>query len=154
MPDSVNYRELAGAGFKQLLNAHAYLHHCGLPNELLELVYLRSSQINGCAYCLDMHTNELMKAGIKPEKLMLVSAWREALPYFSKQEQAALAWAETVTLVSETHVPESEYKAAREVFSEKELVDLTLAISLINAFNRLAISFKAVPESLKQASAI
>lgn len=118
-----------------------------LPAELVELVYLRISQINNCAYCLDMHTRDLLKKGQKIEKLALVQAWSEAGNLFDERERAALAWAETVTRVAETGVPDDAYRAARAVFEEKELVDLTIAISLMNAYNRMAISFRSTPQA-------
>ena len=148
MTERLDYKKVAGEGMKPLLGLHTYLRHCGLPADLLELVYLRVSLINGCAYCIDMHTNELLKMQAKPVKLTMLAAWREAEAMYSEKERAALSWAETVTMVSETHVPDSEYKTARSQFSEKELVDLTLAVGTINAFNRLAISFRATPASL------
>src|ERR1700742_2791491 len=110
----------------------------GLPAELVDLVYLRVSQINNCAYCLDMHTRDLIKKGVKIEKLALLQAWEEAGHLFSERERAALAWAETVTRVAETGVPDEAFKAARAVFEEKELADLTIAIGLMNTYNRLA----------------
>lgn len=150
MSQRLDYHELAGPGRKMMLNLHSYLNHQELPKELLELVYLRASQINGCAFCLDMHTTELVKSGMKTEKIFLVSAWQEGGSYFTDKERAALAWTETVTRVADTHVPDSEYEAARKHFSEKELVDLTMAIGMINAFNRLSISFRTQPASLTQ----
>ena len=119
----------------------------GLSAELVELVYLRISQINNCAYCLDMHTRNLIKKGVKIEKLALLQAWAEAGHLFSEPERAALAWAETVTRVSETGVPDEAFEAARAVFQEKELVDLTIAIGLMNAYNRMAISFRSTPQA-------
>src|ERR1700722_16730350 len=119
----------------------------GLPPELVELVYLRVSQINNCAYCLDMHSRDLIKKGLKIEKLALVQAWAEAGHLFSAREHAALAWAEAVTRVVETGVPDEAFQAARAVFEEKELVDLTIAISLMNAYNRLAIGFRSTPRA-------
>src|SRR6185436_6955230 len=115
---------------------------------LVELVYLRISQINNCAYCLDMHTRDLLKKGVKVEKLALLQAWREAGNLFDDRERAALAWAETVTRVAETNVPDEAYQAARAVFEERELVDLTIAIGLMNAYNRLAISFRNTPQAV------
>lgn len=112
----------------------------------MELVNLRVSQINGCAYCLDMHTRDLLKKGLSPVKLALVQVWDEAGDVFSEREKAALSWAETVTRVSETHVPDEAFEAASAVFEDKELADLTMAIGLINAYNRLAISFRNVPQ--------
>jgi len=119
----------------------------GLPAELVELVYLRVSQINNCAYCLDMHTRELLKQGQEIEKLALVQAWAEAGNLFDKRERAALAWAEAVTRVAETGIPDEAYRSARAVFEEKELVDLTIAIGLMNAYNRMAIGFRNTPQA-------
>ena len=109
------------------------------------------SQINNCAYCLDMHTRDLLSKDVKVEKLALVQAWREAGNLFDERERAALAWAESVTLVAQTGVPDEAYEAARAVFDERELVDLTIAISLMNTYNRMAISFRNTPQAvLKQ----
>ena len=119
----------------------------GLLAALVELVYLRVSQINNCAYCLDMHTRDLLKKGQKVEKLALVQAWAEAGNLFDERERGALAWAEMVTRVAETGVPDEAYEAARTVFEERELVDLTIAIGLMNAYNRMAISFRSTPEA-------
>jgi AhpD family alkylhydroperoxidase len=120
----------------------------GLPAELIDLVNLRISQINNCAYCLDTHTRDLIKKGVKIEKIALVQAWEEGGSLFSETERAALAWAETVTRVALTGVPDSAYNAAREVFDEKQLVDLTIAISLMNSYNRMAISFRRTPPAV------
>src|SRR4029453_14395823 len=122
----------------------------GLPAELVNLVYLRVSQINNCAYCLDMHTRDLIKQGVKIEKLALLQAWEEAGHLFSERERAALAWAETVTRVSETGIPDEAFQAARAVFEEKELVDLTIAIGLMNTYNRLAIGFRNTPQAVRE----
>src|SRR5215208_2124315 len=119
----------------------------GLPADLVELVYLRVSRINNCAYCLDIHMRDLLKRGQNIEKLALVQAWAEAGNLFSKRECAALAWAETVTRVAETGVPDEAYQAVRAEFEEKELVDLTIAISLMNTYNRMAISFRNTPQA-------
>jgi AhpD family alkylhydroperoxidase len=113
----------------------------------VDLVYLRVSQINNCAYCLDMHTRDLLKKGQKIEKLALVQAWAEAGHLFDERERAALAWTETVTRVAETGVPDEAYRAARTVLDERELVDLTIAIGLMNAYNRMAISFRNTPQA-------
>src|SRR5580704_15238838 len=120
----------------------------GLPAALVELVYLRVSQINNCAYCLDSHTRDLLKKGQKIEKLALVQAAAEAGNLFDDRERAALAWAETVTRVAETGVPDEAYEAVRTVFEERELVDLTIAIGLMNAYNRMAISFRTTPQAV------
>lgn len=115
----------------------------GLPKELLAGVYLRVSLINGCAYCIDMHSGELRELGGSNEKIALVPVWREAGELFDARERAALAWAETVTQISTTGAPECAYAAVSAHFDEKELVDLTIAIGLMNAYNRMAISFRA-----------
>jgi len=120
----------------------------GLSPVLVDLVYLRVSQINNCAYCLDMHTRDLLKKGVKVEKLALVQAWREAGNLFDERERAALAWAESVTLVAATGVPDDAYEAARAVFDEREIVDLTIAVSLMNTYNRMAISFRNTPQAV------
>ena len=147
MTKRIDYNQVAPNGVKALGGVYGYVMQSGLPAELVELVYLRISQINNCAYCLDMHTRDLMKKGVPVEKLALVQAWREGGGLFSETERAALAWAETVTLVAQTGVPDDAYQAARAVFSEKELVDLTIATSLMNAFNRMAISFRNTPQA-------
>jgi AhpD family alkylhydroperoxidase len=127
-----------------MLGLERYLHDCGLPQKLLDLVRLRVSQINGCAYCLDMHSKDLRAAGESEQRLYLLHAWRET-PFYTDRERAALAWAETVTNVAEDHVPDEDYEQARSQFSEEELVNLTLAIVAINGWNRLNISFRTVP---------
>ncbi|MGO4307812.1 carboxymuconolactone decarboxylase family protein [Cupriavidus sp. RAF12] len=143
----LDYTKAAPGGVKAFGGVYGYIMQSGLDDVLVELVYLRVSQINGCAYCLDMHTRDLLKKGVKVEKLALVQAWHEAGSLFSAREKAALAWAESVTRVADTHVPDDAFAAAAAVFSEKELADLTMAISLMNAFNRLAISFRRAPEA-------
>ena len=145
MSKRIDYNQIAPGGVKALGGVYGYLMQSRLPAALVELVYLRTSQINNCAYCLDMHTRELIKKGEKIEKLALLQAWREAGNLFDERERAALAWAETVTRVEQTGVPDEAYQAARAVFGERELVDLTIAISLMNAYNRMAISFRATP---------
>ncbi len=145
MSKRLDYNQIAPAGIKALGGVYGYILQSRLSATLIELVYLRISQINNCAYCLDMHTRELLKKGEKVEKIALLQAWREAGNFFDERERAALAWAETVTRVAETGVPDEAYRAARAVFEERELVDLTIAISLMNAYNRMAISFRATP---------
>ncbi len=108
------------------------------------------SQINNCAYCLDMHTRDLLKGGEKIEKLALLQAWEEAGDLFDARERAALAWAESVTLVADTGVPDQAYQAARAVFDERDLVDLTIAIGLMNTYNRMAISFRNTPQAVAE----
>jgi AhpD family alkylhydroperoxidase len=149
----IDYTKVATAGVKALGGVYGYILQSGLSDVLVELVYLRISQINGCAYCLDQHTRVLQKKGVKVEKLALVQVWREAEVLFDERERAALAWAETVTRVAETAIPEVDYQSARTVFSEKELVDLTIAIGLMNTYNRMAIGFRKQPQAVLEHSA-
>jgi AhpD family alkylhydroperoxidase len=118
-----------------------------LPAQLVNQVYLRVSQINGCAYCIDLHSRDLLKSGLAVEKLVLIAVWREAGSLFDSRERAALAWAETVTRVADTAIPDGEFESASAAFSEKELADLTIAIGLMNALNRLAIGFRNPPKA-------
>ncbi|NEV01764.1 carboxymuconolactone decarboxylase family protein [Bradyrhizobium uaiense] len=143
----LDYNRIAPAGVKALGGVYGYVLQSNLPTTMVTLVYLRISQINNCAYCLDMHTRDLLKSGVKIEKLALLQAWAEAGDLFDERERAALAWAETVTRVADTGVPDQAYQAARTVFDERELVDLTIAISLMNAYNRMAISFRNTPQA-------
>ncbi|MCI0431773.1 MAG: carboxymuconolactone decarboxylase family protein [Rhodospirillales bacterium] len=147
MSKRLDYNQIAPAGMKALGGVYGYVMESSLPAALVDLVYLRVSQINNCAYCLDMHTRDLLKKGMKVEKLALVQAWAEAGTLFDERERAALAWAETVTRVAETGVPAEPYQAVRAVFEEREVVDLTIAISLMNAYNRMAISFRNTPQA-------
>ncbi|WP_017757716.1 carboxymuconolactone decarboxylase family protein [Pseudacidovorax intermedius] len=128
------------------------LHHfvskgTGLPSLLTHLVFLRVSQINGCAHCIDIHTRDLLAEGMSVEKLVLIPVWHEAQYLFTEQERAALAWSEEVTLVSETHASNDAYAAALAVFGEKDLVDLTLTIATMNAINRMGVSFRMKPRA-------
>jgi AhpD family alkylhydroperoxidase len=143
----LDYQKLVPGGMKALGGVYMYVAACGLAKELVDLVYLRASQINGCAYCIDSHTHDLLAAGVDLSKLMLTSAWREAGAIFDDRERAALAWTEAVTLVAANHVPDDVFTTVRAQFSEKEVADLTVAIGLINAYNRIAISFRRGPES-------
>ncbi|GAB3765225.1 carboxymuconolactone decarboxylase family protein [Ramlibacter monticola] len=149
MSQRLDYNQLAPAGMKALGTVYGYVAQSTLPSVLVDLVYLRVSQINNCAYCLDMHTRDLLKKGVPVEKLTMLQAWREAGDLFDVREQAALAWAESVTRVADTAVPDADFDAARDVFEERELVDLTLAIGLMNSYNRMAISFRSTPEGVK-----
>ena len=148
MSQRMNYNTVAPAGMKALGGVHGYVAQSGLPARLIDLVYLRVSQINGCAYCIDRHSRDLLKAGLPVEHLVLVPVWHEAGTIFGEKERAALAWAETVTRVAETGVPDDAYRAAAAAFGQKELADLTIAIGLMNAYNRVAISFRATPAAL------
>jgi AhpD family alkylhydroperoxidase len=137
---------------KALGAVHVYLSHCGLPGALLDLVYLRVSQINGCAYCIDMHSRDLLGHGMTVDKLVLVPAWREAKPLFDAREQAALTWAESLTRIGQTQdAPDADFEAARAVFDDKELADLTTAIGLINAYNRLGVGLRLTPAGVAKA---
>jgi AhpD family alkylhydroperoxidase len=148
MSKRLDYNKIAPSGSKALAGLYGYVLQSGLAPVLVDLVYLRVSQINNCAYCLDMHTRDLLEKGVGIEKLALVQAWREAGALFDERERAALAWAESVTRVAETGVPDGEYEAARTVFSERELVDLTFAVGLMNTYNRMAISFRNTPQAV------
>src|SRR3981081_899867 len=132
MTQRLNYTTIAPVGVKALGGVYAYITQSNLPVQLVNQVYLRVSQINGCVYCIDMHSRDLLKEGLAVEKLVLVPAWREAGGLFDAHERAALAWAETVTRVADTNVPDTEFHAASVIFSEKELADLTIAIGLMN----------------------
>jgi AhpD family alkylhydroperoxidase len=145
----LDYNQASPAGMKALGGVYGYLTQASLAPVLIDLVYLRVSQINNCAFCLDMHTRDLLKKGQTIEKLALLQAWREAGDLFDPRERAALAWAETVTRVADTGVPDADYEAARQVFDERELTDLTIAIGLMNAYNRMAISFRNTPQAAR-----
>ncbi len=151
MSTRLDYNAVAAEGLKALGGVYHYVKSCGLPQQLIELAFLRTSQINGCAFCIDMHSRDLLKQGMPVETLVLVSAWREAKALFSREEQAALALAESVTRVSVTGIPDADYDLAAAVFRDKQLVDLMLAISLMNAYNRMAIGFRSVPAAVEAA---
>ena len=151
MTERMDYNAATPVGMKALGGVHGHVMKSGLPKTLVLLVYLRVSQINGCAYCIDLHSHDLLEAGVTVEKLVLVPAWREGGALFDKTERAALAWAETVTRGAETGVPDAEYEAAAAAFDQKQLADLTIAIGLMNAYNRMAISFRAPPAAAKRA---
>ncbi len=148
MKPRVVYANVAPEGLAAMLGLESYVHSSGLEPALLELVKVRASQINGCAYCLDMHTKDARQDGETEQRLYAVATWHEA-PFFSERERAALAWTEAVTLVGDTHVPDDVYELARRHFGEKELVDLTLAVVAINGWNRLAVAFRTVPGTYK-----
>ena len=144
----INFKKLVPAAYRAMLALETYVHQSGLEDSLLELVKMRASQINGCAYCLDMHSKDARAAGETEQRLYVLPAWREA-PYYSDRERAALAWTEAVTLIHETHVPDDVYELARKHLSDEELVNLTMAIVAINGWNRLEVSFRGVPGSYK-----
>jgi AhpD family alkylhydroperoxidase len=135
---------LAHGGYQAMLSLETYLHTSTLPPILMHLVKLRASQINGCAYCIDMHWKDLRALGESESRLYQLDAWKES-PGYSEQERAALEWCEQVTRIFETHAEDEVYERIKTHFTEKELVDLTLLIATINAWNRLAISFRSTP---------
>ncbi|GCE45448.1 AhpD family alkylhydroperoxidase [Thermosporothrix hazakensis] len=137
----IQITKVAPAAYRAVFQLEKYVRESGLERSLLELVRLRASQINGCAYCVDMHTKDARAAGETEQRLYLVSAWHEAT-CFTDRERAALEWTEAVTLVSETHVPDDVYERVKQHFTDEELVNLTVAISAINVWNRLNVSFR------------
>jgi AhpD family alkylhydroperoxidase len=154
MSNRLDYAKVSAEGYKAFGAVYATLHKSGdLPKTLIDLVFLRVSQINGCAFCIDMHSRDLLSSGLPIEKLVLVSAWPEAGAVFTNRERVALGFAESVTRVSETGVPDADYALAAAEFTDKELVDLTYAIALMNAFNRFGVTFRAVPAAAAKAAA-
>ena len=135
---------VAPDGYRAMRQLQAYVDACGLPKSLLELVKIRASQMNGCAFCINMHARDARKLGETEERIYLLDAWRES-PGYSDRERAALAWTEALTFVHDGHVPDAVYAEVRAQFSEKELVDLSFAVMTINAWNRLAISTRMLP---------
>lgn len=144
MEERIHYSKVSPGAYHAMLGLEKYIHECGLEEGLLHLIKLRASQINGCAYCLDMHWKDLRAIGENEQRLYSLDAWEEC-PYYTDRERAALAWTDAVTRVSETHVPDGVYEEARKQFSEKELADLTLAVATINAWNRLSIAGRTTP---------
>ncbi|MGB3064226.1 carboxymuconolactone decarboxylase family protein [Sphingobacterium thalpophilum] len=141
MKQRINFFAKGQNAMKAMYGLGAYLSNCTIEQELLHLVYFRVSQINGCAYCLDMHSKDLLATGENPQRLFLLDAWREA-PLYTARECAALEWAEAVTKIANGDVPDDVYAKASSEFSEAELVDLTLAVTTINTYNRFNISFR------------
>ncbi len=152
MEPRINYVKAAPGLLQAMLGVSNYLRNCGLEESLLNLVDLRASQINGCAYCLDMHWKDLRALGEDEQRLYGLDAWQES-PYYSDRERAALAWTEAVTSVKDGHVPDEIYEQVRSLFTEKELADLTLAIAQINSWNRLNIAMRTVPGTYQPAKA-
>jgi AhpD family alkylhydroperoxidase len=139
-----NFMKAAPGVYEAMLGLEKYLQSCAVEQGLLHLIKLRASQVNGCAYCLDMHWKDLRAIGEKEQRMYSLDAWREC-PYYTERERAALAWTEAVTLITNGHTPDALYEEARAHFSEEEICDLTLAVAAINAWNRLAISSRTVP---------
>ncbi|HEY4330129.1 MAG TPA: carboxymuconolactone decarboxylase family protein [Phycisphaerae bacterium] len=144
MQPRLNYLHLAPEAYKLMIAMEEYLHHTSIPQPLLNLVKLRASQVNGCAYCIDMHWKDLRATGETEMRLYGLDAWRES-PYYTEKERAALEWTESVTLIKETHAGDGAFAALRAHFTDKEIVDLSFAIATINSWNRLAIGFRATP---------
>jgi AhpD family alkylhydroperoxidase len=152
MKPRMNFYQAAPETIKALVAVETQITASGLEQSLIELVKTRASQINGCAYCINMHTEDARKHGETEQRLYLLNAWRES-PLYTDRERAALAWTEALTLVSETHAPDADYEAVRAQFTDAELVNLTTLIGAINAWNRIAIGFRAVhPVKVKVAA--
>ncbi|HET7200167.1 MAG TPA: carboxymuconolactone decarboxylase family protein [Burkholderiales bacterium] len=150
MQPRLNIAKASPGAVKTMLDIESYLGKCGLQRALLHLVKMRASQINGCAYCIDMHSKDARAEGETEQRLYALDAWRET-PFYSARERAALAWTEALTLVAQTHAPDDVYGEARGQFSEQELADLTLAIVAINGWNRIAIGFRSEPGTYQPA---
>lgn len=144
MEPRIDYRKFAPEALKAMLALESYLAHSGLDHNFIHLLKLRASQINGCAFCIDMHWKDARAGGETEQRLYGLDAWRES-PYYADRERAALAWTEAVTLISSTHAPDEEFAELEKHFSEAEIVDLIYVISTINAWNRIAIATRAVP---------
>jgi len=144
MDHRINYRTASPEGYQAFGRVSQYVKTCGLDPALIDLVWLRISQINGCAYCVDLHYRDALKAGVDPRKINSTITWREA-PFFTEREQAALAWAESLTNLPATGAPDADYQPLLGLFNEKEIADLTYAIALMNAFNRLSVGFRQQP---------
>lgn len=144
MSSRIDYYKASPEAVKAMVGLEGFVNKCGLERSLLDLVKLRASQINGCAFCVDTHCTDARKNGESERRLYAVAVWREA-PFFTDRERSALAWTEAVTLLSETHAPDDVYQEVIKYFNEKEAVDLTLAIITINGWNRLAVSFRKLP---------
>ena len=150
MQSRLEYKKIAPAAYRAMRELETYVQQSDLEPSLLELVKTRASQINGCAYCIDMHTKDARARDESEQRLYALTAWEET-PFFTERERAALTWTEAVTEVTKEHVPDEVYALARQQFTEKELVDLTIAIIAINGWNRLNISFRTVPGTYQPA---
>ena len=150
MEPRIDQAKVAPGALHVMLALSKYVHDSGLENSLLQLVFMRASQLNGCAYCIDMHSKDARAGGETEQRLYELNAWRET-PFFSDRERAALAWTEAVTNIQQGHAPDELYEETRKFFDEKEIVNLTMAIVTINSWNRLAISFRAVPGTYQPA---
>jgi AhpD family alkylhydroperoxidase len=148
MESRFNFFSIAPDAYKAMRGLEEYLHGCGLEESLLHLVKLRASQINGCAYCIDMHWKDLRAIGEDEQRLYSLNAWREC-PWYTDRERAALAWTEALTLITSGHVPDTVYNEVRPYFTEKELSDLTLAVVTINGWNRICVASRTPPGTYK-----
>ncbi len=153
MATRLNSVNTASGAYRAMSQLEHYVRNSGLEASLLELVKIRASQINGCAYCLDMHTKDARVAGESEQRIYLLSAWRET-PFYSERERAALEWTETLTLIAANHVPDDIYERVAAHFTEEELVNLTLAVVTINGWNRIAISFRSEPGTYQPKQAV
>jgi AhpD family alkylhydroperoxidase len=149
MEPRIDYHKAGAGAYQVMAGLEKFVRNCGIEHKLLELIKTRASQINGCAYCIDMHTKDARAEGETEQRLYALSAWRET-PFYTDRERAALEWTEALTLISENDIPNDLYEAVREHFSEEELVNLSLAIITINGWNRLAIPFRSVPGSYQR----
>ena len=145
MQQRIDVTKVSPAVYQAAAALQTYVDQSGLDAKLRELIKIRASQINGCAFCLAMHTRDARKIGETDERMHLLAAWREA-PVYNARERAALAWVEAITLVTQGHVPDEAFEAVRKQFSEKEIVDLTAAAAAINTWNRIAIAFRVPPQ--------
>ena len=145
MTERMDYGKASPEALAAMLKVHDYVENCGLERSLIELVKIRASQINGCAFCLAMHMKDARKAGESERRLDLLPAWHEA-SCFSARERAALAWCESLTLVAESRVPDDVWHEARGQFSEEELMKLTMVVVVINGWNRICVGFRSEPE--------
>jgi len=146
MESRLDFHQKSSSAYQAMLGLERFVRNCGLEHPLLDLVKTRASQINGCAYCIDMHTKDARVAGETEQRLYGLSAWRET-PFYTERERAALEWTEALTLISRSDVTDDLYDRVRQHFSEEELVSLTMAVITINAWNRIAIPFRSVPGS-------
>ena len=151
MAERINYSKVAPGGYRAMSGLEKAVRESGLEPSLLDLIKLRASQINGCAYCLDMHWKDARARGESEQRLYSLDAWRET-SYYTERERAALTWTEAVTQITGNHVPDELYEQVRPHFSEEELVNLTLAVVAINGWNRLAISFRIEPGTYQPAT--
>src|SRR5215469_10360862 len=144
MQPRIDYRKYAGEAMQSMLSLEKYIFGCGLDEKLIHLMKMRASQLNGCAYCIDMHSIDARALGESEQRLYELDAWRET-PFYSDRERAALEWTEAITLVAQGHVPDSVYELVQPHFKPEGLANLTVAITNINAWNRLSIAFRNVP---------